>query len=88
MRVRLDRVLAISENAVVHKYGRDKRPAGYIRPDHLLSQTAVHLKLRFNDGVRVPGRWPLAPGGLRIRSNGRLRRRWFVAIVECQLNAV
>jgi len=46
-----------------HKYGRDKRPAGYIRPDHLLSQTAVHLKLRFSDGVKVPG--PLAIGAGR-----------------------
>jgi CRISPR-associated protein Csb2 len=46
-----------------HKYDRDKRPTGYIRPNHLLSQTAVHLKLRFNDGVKVPG--PLAIGAGR-----------------------
>jgi CRISPR-associated protein Csb2 len=45
------------------KYDRDKRLTGYIRPDHLLSQTAVHLKLRFNDGVKVPG--PLAIGAGR-----------------------
>ncbi len=45
------------------KYDRDKRPTGYIRPDHLLSQTAVHLKLRFNDDVKVPG--PLAIGAGR-----------------------
>ena len=45
------------------KYDRDKRPTGYIRPDHLLSQTAVHLKLRFNDGVKIPG--PLAIGAGR-----------------------
>lgn len=46
-----------------HKYDRNKRPTGYIRPDHLLSQTAVHLKLRFNDGLEVPG--PLAIGAGR-----------------------
>ncbi len=46
-----------------HKYGRDKRPAGCIRPDHLLSQTAVHLTLRFSDGIKVPG--PLAVGAGR-----------------------
>lgn len=46
-----------------HKYDHDKRPTGYIRPDHLLSQTAVHLKLRFNDGLEVPG--PLAIGAGR-----------------------
>jgi hypothetical protein len=45
------------------KYDGDKRPAGYIRPDHLLSQTAVHLKLSFNDGLKVPG--PLAIGAGR-----------------------
>ena len=45
------------------KHDRDKRPTGYIRPDHLLSQTAVHLKVRFNDGVKVPG--PLAIGAGR-----------------------
>jgi len=32
-----------------HKYDRRKRPTGYLRPDHLLSQTAVHLTLRFQD---------------------------------------
>jgi len=32
-----------------HKYDRQKRPTGYLRPDHLLSQTAVHLTLRFSD---------------------------------------
>lgn len=46
-----------------HKYDRDKRPTGYIRPDHLLSQTAVHLKLRFADGLEVPG--PMAIGAGR-----------------------
>jgi CRISPR-associated protein Csb2 len=46
-----------------HKYDRNKRPTGYIRPDHLLTQTAVHLKLRFSDDVQVPG--PLAIGAGR-----------------------
>lgn len=46
-----------------HKYDHDKRPTGYIRPGHLLSQTAVHLKLRFNDGLEIPG--PLAIGAGR-----------------------
>jgi CRISPR-associated protein Csb2 len=46
-----------------HKYDRDKRPAGYIRPDHLLNNTAVHLKLRFNEGLNVPG--PLSIGSGR-----------------------
>jgi CRISPR-associated protein Csb2 len=46
-----------------HKYDRHERPTGYIRPDHLLSQTAVHLKLRFRDDVSVPG--PLVIGAGR-----------------------
>ncbi|MCU0916243.1 MAG: type I-U CRISPR-associated protein Csb2 [Planctomycetes bacterium] len=46
-----------------HKYDRDRRPTGYIRPDHLLSQTAVHLTLRFKDGLKVPG--PLTVGAGR-----------------------
>lgn len=46
-----------------HKYGRDGKPQGYIRPDHLLSQTAVHLTLRFRDDAGVPG--PLAVGAGR-----------------------
>jgi len=46
-----------------HKYDKDKKPTGYIRPDHLLTQTAVHLTLRFNDGLRIPG--PLVIGAGR-----------------------
>jgi CRISPR-associated protein Csb2 len=38
-----------------HKYDKDKRPQGYYRPSYLLSQTAVHLTLRFKDNVQVPG---------------------------------
>lgn len=46
-----------------HKHDREGRPVGYIRPDHLLSQTAVHLKLRFKDGMKVSG--PIAIGAGR-----------------------
>jgi CRISPR-associated protein Csb2 len=46
-----------------HKYDRNRRPTGYLRPDHLLSQTAVHLTLRFKDNVKVPG--PIAIGAGR-----------------------
>lgn len=46
-----------------HKYDREKRPTGYIRPGHLLNQTAVHLKIRFADDLRVPG--PLLIGAGR-----------------------
>lgn len=46
-----------------HKYDRNGKPTGYIRPDHLLTQTAVHLTLRFNDDLAVPG--PLAIGAGR-----------------------
>ncbi len=46
-----------------HKYDRQKRPTGYIRPSHLLNHTAVHLRLNFNDGMKVPG--PLLIGSGR-----------------------
>jgi len=46
-----------------YKYDRQRRPTGYFRPDHLLSQTAVHLTLTFGDGLEVPG--PLAIGAGR-----------------------
>ncbi len=52
-----------SKSLTAHKYDRDKKPTGYIRPDHLLTQTAVHLKLTFNDGLTVPG--PLVIGAGR-----------------------
>ena len=45
-----------------HKYDRNKRPTGYIRPDHLFTQTAVHLKLRFGDDIEVPGPFTLGAG--------------------------
>jgi CRISPR-associated protein Csb2 len=46
-----------------HKYDRQGRLTGYFRPDHLQSQTAVHMILRFKDGLKVPG--PLAVGAGR-----------------------
>ncbi|MDZ4783715.1 MAG: type I-U CRISPR-associated protein Csb2 [Planctomycetia bacterium] len=46
-----------------HKYDKDKKPTGYKRPKHLQTQTAVHLTLRFNDCVNVPG--PLVIGAGR-----------------------
>lgn len=44
-----------------HKYRKDpndsskKTPINYIRPDHLLDQSAVHLKITFANGLQVPG---------------------------------
>lgn len=46
-----------------HKYDKQKKPVGYIRPDHLQTETAVHIMLRFNKDARVPG--PLAIGAGR-----------------------
>jgi len=46
-----------------HKYDKDNRRIGYVRPDHLQTQTAVHLWLRFDGGLKVPG--PLALGAGR-----------------------
>jgi CRISPR-associated protein Csb2 len=46
-----------------HKYIREGEPAGYLRPNHLISNTAVHLTIRFPDGVMVPG--PLVIGAGR-----------------------
>lgn len=46
-----------------HRYDRDGRPTRYVRPDHLVSQTAVHVTLRFKDGLKMPG--PIAIGAGR-----------------------
>jgi CRISPR-associated protein Csb2 len=51
-----------------HKYRTDpndpsrKIPINYIRPDHLLAQTAVHLTVTFANGTAVPGPLALGPG--------------------------
>lgn len=45
-----------------HKYDKDKRLIGYVRPSHLLNQTAVHLKLRFAGDLKVPGPLTLGAG--------------------------
>jgi CRISPR-associated protein Csb2 len=61
------------QSFTAHKYVKDgdtKRLVGYIRPDYLLGNPAVHLKLRFNDGVKVPG--PLAIGAGRHCGLGTL----------------
>lgn len=55
-----------------HKYGRDRRPQGFLRPDHLLTQTAVHLTLEFEDEVRIPG--PLVIGAGRHLGLGLMAR--------------
>jgi CRISPR-associated protein Csb2 len=46
-----------------HKYDKHRRPQGYIRPGYLLSQTAVHLTLRFHGEMKIPG--PIAVGAGR-----------------------
>lgn len=51
------------KSLTAHKYGRDKQLSGYIRPDHLLNQTAVHLKLFFQDQAIISG--PLTIGAGR-----------------------
>jgi CRISPR-associated protein Csb2 len=45
-----------------HKYDKQKKPTGYIRPDHLNSQTAVHLTLKFKDDLKVPGPMVIGAG--------------------------
>lgn len=51
-----------------HKYRKDpndpskKMLINYIRPDHLLDQTAVHLILTFANGLEVPGPLTLGAG--------------------------
>lgn len=51
-----------SKSFSAHKYGKDKRPIGYIRPDHLSDLTAVHLTLTFDNGIQVPGPLTLGAG--------------------------
>jgi len=38
-----------------HKYDKKRQPQGYFRPGYLLSQTAVHLTVRFKGNLKVPG---------------------------------
>jgi len=45
-----------------HKYDREKRRIGFVRPDHLLNYSAVHLKIRFTDGLYVPGPMVIGAG--------------------------
>ena len=46
-----------------HKYDKNRKPVGYVRPDHLLTQTAAHLRVRFRDDLCVAG--PLVIGAGR-----------------------
>ena len=51
-----------------HKYRKDsndpskKIPINYIRPDHLLDQTAIHLVLTFATGIKMSGPITLGAG--------------------------
>jgi CRISPR-associated protein Csb2 len=38
-----------------YRYDNQRSQRGHIRPSYLLNQTAVHLTLRFNANVRIPG---------------------------------
>lgn len=60
------------ESLSAHKYNRDKKPIGYIRPDHLSTMTAVHLTLAFNDNLKSPG--PLVIGAGRHCGFGLMAR--------------
>lgn len=55
-----------------HKYDLQKQPQGYFRPGHLNSLTAVHLTLRFNDGLKMNG--PLVVGAGRHCGFGLMAR--------------
>jgi len=46
-----------------HKYNKEGKPTGYLRPDHLPTQTAVHMTITFNDDQEVDG--PIAIGAGR-----------------------
>ncbi len=51
------------KSLTAHKYDRQKNEIGYIRPQHLLNFSAVHLRITFKDGLQFPG--PLAIGAGR-----------------------
>lgn len=50
-----------SKSFSAHKYDKSKRLIGYVRPDHLLNLTAVHMKITFSHPI--PG--PIAIGAGR-----------------------
>jgi CRISPR-associated protein Csb2 len=52
-----------TESLSAYKYDDEKRRMSYVRPNHLLTQTAVHLRLYFDEGIQVPG--PLTIGAGR-----------------------
>lgn len=43
------------KSLTAHKYDRNKKPTGYFRPNHLASLSLVHLKIRFDEEISVPG---------------------------------
>ena len=51
------------KSLTAHKYDRHKNEIGYIRPGHLLNFSAVHMRITFKDGLKLPG--PLAIGAGR-----------------------
>lgn len=52
-----------AKSYAAHKYNKNKKRQGYFRPNHLDTQTAVHLTLRFKNDILVPG--PVAIGAGR-----------------------
>jgi len=46
-----------------HKYNKEGKPTGYLRPGYLPTQTAMHMTLTFNDDQEVDG--PIAIGAGR-----------------------
>jgi CRISPR-associated protein Csb2 len=72
-----------------HKYDRDKRLTGYVRPGHLQNQTALHMQLRF--GLRedpndrnsrwIPAEYPI-PGPLAIGAGRHCGLGVFAAVKE------
>jgi len=55
-----------------HKYDRNKRSQGFYRPNYLENNTAVHLQLRFDGELNIPG--PLLIGAGRHCGLGLMAR--------------
>ena len=51
------------KSLTAHKYDRQKNLINYIRPEHLLNFSAVHMRITFQNGLKFPG--PLAIGAGR-----------------------
>jgi len=50
------------KSLTAHGRDRDGKQTGYRRPDHLRRFTAVHLTLKFPDGIKLPGPLVLGAG--------------------------